>query len=53
MIKLFIFSFIFLDTIRLLANEPDLLPEGTICKQARINSSSLKTLIGGMIEAGI
>ena len=53
LIKLYKSSFIYLDTIRLLANDPDLLPEGTICKQARINSSSLKTLIGGMIEAGI
>lgn len=41
------------ETIRLLSNEPDSLPEGGICKQARINSSSLLTLIGGMMEAGL
>lgn len=41
------------ETIRLLGNEPDLLPEGQICKQAKINSSSLSTLIGGMVEAGL
>ena len=40
-------------TIKLLSNEPESLPEGQICKQAKINASSLLTLIGGMIEAGI
>lgn len=39
------------DAIRYLANEPAALPEGNICKQARINASSLLTLIGGMVEA--
>lgn len=41
------------DTIRLLSNEPESLPEGGICKQAKINASSLLTLIGGMVEAGL
>lgn len=41
------------ESIRLLANEPESLPEGGICKQARINSSSLLTLIGGMVEVGL
>jgi len=41
------------ETIRYLSNEPESLPEGNICRQARINASSLETLIGGMIEAGI
>lgn len=41
------------ETIRLLSNEPDVLPEGIICKQARINASSLLTLIGGMVDAGL
>jgi hypothetical protein len=39
------------EAIRMLANEPELLPEGSICKQARINASSLSTLIAGMVEA--
>lgn len=41
------------ESIRLLANEPESLPEGGICKQARINSSSLLTLIGGMVQDGL
>lgn len=41
------------ETVRLLANEPDALPEGSICKQAKINASSLLTLIGGMIGASL
>lgn len=41
------------ETIRLLSNEPDVLPEGIICKQARVNASSLLTLIGGMVDAGL
>lgn len=41
------------ETIRLLRNEPDSLPEGVICKQAKINASSLMTLIGGMVDAGL
>jgi spore cortex formation protein SpoVR/YcgB (stage V sporulation) len=39
------------EAIRLLCNEPESLPEGSICKQARANSSSLLTLIGGMVAA--
>lgn len=41
------------ESIRLLSNEPDSLPEGGICKQAKINASSLMTLIGGMVAAGL
>lgn len=41
------------DTIRLLSNEAAGLPEGNICKQAKINASSLETLIGGMLEGGL
>lgn len=41
------------ETIRLLANEPESLPEGDILKQAKINASSLITLIGGMVDAGL
>mgnify|MGYP007092098763 CR=1 FL=1 len=41
------------ETIRLLAYEPDVLPEGQICKQAKINASSLLTLIGGMVGIGL
>lgn len=41
------------ETIRLLSHEPESLPEGNICKQAKINASSLLTLIGGMVEAGL
>lgn len=41
------------ETIKLLGNEPELMPEGKICQQARINASSLSTLIGGMVEAGL
>lgn len=41
------------DSIRLLQNEAESLPEGGICKQAKINSSSLLTLIGGMADAGL
>lgn len=37
------------DSIRLLCNEANCLPEGTICKQAKINASSLETLISGML----
>jgi hypothetical protein len=40
------------DAIRLLSNEPACLPEGTICHQAKINASSLETLIGGMLDGG-
>jgi hypothetical protein len=40
------------DAIRLLGNEPACLPEGTICHQAKINASSLETLIGGMLDGG-
>lgn len=41
------------ETIRLLSKEPESLPEGAICKQAKINASSLLTLIGSMVEAGL
>ena len=41
------------ESIRLLSHECDALPEGQICKQARINSSSLLTLIGGMVGVGL
>lgn len=41
------------DSIKLLQNEAPSLPEGGICKQARINASSLLTLIGGMVDAGL
>lgn len=41
------------EAIRLLCHEPDSLPEGSICKQARINASSLMTLIAGMVGAGL
>jgi hypothetical protein len=41
------------ETIRLLSHEPESLPEGQICKQARINASSLLTLIGGMVGVGL
>ncbi|CRK93100.1 CLUMA_CG006491, isoform A [Clunio marinus] len=41
------------EAIKLLSNEPNSLPEGGICKQARINASSLLTLLGGMLEAGL
>jgi hypothetical protein len=37
------------DCIRLLCNEASSLPEGTICKQAKINASSLETLISGIL----
>lgn len=41
------------ESIRLLSNEATCLPEGTICRQAKINVSSLSTLIGGMLDAGL
>lgn len=41
------------DAIRLLINEPECLPEGGICKQAKINASSLETLISGMVEGAL
>ncbi|KAG5683117.1 hypothetical protein PVAND_012418 [Polypedilum vanderplanki] len=41
------------DSIRLLGNEASCLPEGAVCRQARINASSLETMIGGMLDAGI
>jgi hypothetical protein len=41
------------DSIRFLCNEAEILPEGSICKQAKINASSLLTLIGGMVEASL
>lgn len=41
------------ESIRLLSHECDALPEGQICKQARINASSLLTLIGGLVGAGL
>jgi hypothetical protein len=41
------------DSIRLLSNEASCLPEGTICKQAKINVASLETLIGGLLDAGL
>lgn len=41
------------DSIRLLCNEAACLPEGSICRQAKINVSSLETLIGGMLDAGL
>lgn len=41
------------DSIRLLQNEAESLPEGGICKQAKINASSLLTLIGGMVDPGL
>lgn len=41
------------DAIRLLSNEATCLPEGTICRQAKINASSLQTLIGGMLDSGL
>jgi hypothetical protein len=41
------------DSIRLLSNEATCLPEGGICRQARINASSLETLIGSMLDAGL
>lgn len=41
------------DSIRFLCHEPDALPEGSICKQAKINASSLLTLIGGMVETSL
>lgn len=34
------------ETIRLLDKEPNVLPEGKICEQARINAESLKVLLG-------
>jgi hypothetical protein len=41
------------EAIRLLRHEAEVFPEGQICKQARINASSLLTLIGGMVGAGL
>jgi hypothetical protein len=41
------------EAIRFLSHEPDSLPEGSICKQARINASSLQTLIAGMVGVGL
>ena len=41
------------ETVRFLNHEPESLPESGICKQARINATSLLTLIGGMVEAGM
>lgn len=41
------------DAIRYLKNEADALPEGAICKQARVNVSSLLTMIGGMMGTGL
>lgn len=34
------------ETIRLLEKEPNILPEGKICAQARINAESLRVLLG-------
>lgn len=41
------------EAIRMLCHEAETLPEGQICKQARINASSLLTLIGGLVGAGL
>lgn len=41
------------EVIRLLAHDPELLPEGMICKQAKINEGSLMALIGGLTDDGL
>lgn len=41
------------EAIRLLCQDSEALPEGQICKQARINASSLLTLIGGLVGVGL
>lgn len=41
------------DAIRYLKNEAETLPEGAICKQAKVNLSSLLTMIGGMMGNGL
>jgi hypothetical protein len=41
------------EVIRFLQFDPEMLPEGQICKQAKINLDSLKVLIGGLTDAGL